>query len=427
MRDREFKRHLLVDAVIIGTVSGLLSVAYRFALSHADDFREQVFGDLNILRIAFILAMFALFAVAIDKLLAWAPYSGGSGIPQIEAELRGKIRMDVGPTLFSKFFGGTLASTAGLALGREGPSIQLGGLAGKGLSRLIRRNLYEEKYMITIGASAGLAAAFNAPLAGVLFAIEEIHHEFRRFMLIPVIIATLIANFISYQLLGAEPAFIFNINQPLTTEYIWLAVIIGCLGGLTGVLFNKGLMASKHWMGRLPLPRVWKLFGVMVVGLMLAPISTLLLGGGHPLIEVLADTRLSLAMLALVLILRLVFTWLSYGTGAQGGIFLPVLAIGALVGALTMEVFSPWLPDIFYTNLMYIGIVAVLSAVIRAPLLSIILVTEMSGSMQRLLSLSTAAVVAYLVAELCQNPPIYHSLYGHLLEEEAEKKAPKGA
>lgn len=416
----KYKRRLLLDGLYVGVVAGILSVAFRYVLGKIDVFRGFLFEDISLLKLVVMVFLFFIASVLMDRLLRWAPYSGGSGIPQIRGELNGKISMVVVPTLLSKFFGGALANVSGLFLGREGPSIQLGGMAAKGLARILQRGPMEERHMITAGASAGLAGAFNAPISGALFALEEMHKSFSPYLLVPCVLASITANFVSFELLGRSPAFSFPIVELLPLHFLWVAIIIGVLGGVLGSVFNGGLLKTSRYLTKIPIPRYILFFVAMLLMIPLGLFSPEIVGGGNHLVEALSNTSHSLLFLGVVLLIRLVFLWISYGTGAQGGIFLPTLVIGALLGAFVLELVP--IDPIYLRNFLYLGMVAVLTAVVRAPLLSILLVSEMSGSMNQLLSITTCSMVSYLVAEKLGTLPIYESLYENLMHKEGMKK-----
>lgn len=419
------KARLIVYGLVVGFISGLFAVAYRFALSNIDNFRDALFTQKEGKSILLLLGIMAISSLILSLFLKWAPYSGGSGIPQIHAELLDRISMDSVPTLVSKFFGGCLSALGGLALGREGPSIQLGGISAKLLSEIKGSTILEKRYLISAGASAGLAAAFNAPIAGVLFSLEEMYKSFSHYLLIPCILSSVTANFISFQLLGMEPAFSFPMLRMLPTRYIWIVILLGIAGGVVGTIFNAGLLKTQKFMNELPLPKYAIIFIAFLMALAIGLWNPELLGGGHHLVEDLAMNGFPVKSILIFFLIRMVFVWVSYGTGAQGGIFLPVLVLGALVGSLFHIGFSNVLHGEFYPNFLYLGMAAVLTSVVQAPLLSILLISEMSGTMMQMMSVTAVAFVSYLVSQALGSHPIYESLYDNLvsgLEEEEEEE-----
>lgn len=407
----ENKGPMLLDSLILGLVTGLVVSLYRLVLGRVEGLRDLYFFGPGALSPLIVLAIFLALSLGMAALLRWAPFSGGSGIPQILGELEGALSMEAGPTLVSKFLGGCMAGGGGLALGREGPSIQMGGVIGKGLGQVLRRPGAYSHFLITWGASAGLSAAFNAPLAGVFFALEEVHGSWDPSYLLPCLIASVSANFVSFSLLGMDHAFSFTLSGPLPMAYLWVPIAIGVLTGLAGLVFNRGLIGTQAWMGRVKLATWAKIFLVMVLALGLGQASTLILGGGHGLIEDLAASPSPLGLILVLFLVRLVFLWLSYGTGAQGGIFLPSLVLGTLVGALAFKAFPIEGLAPYYENFLYLGMAGILASVVQSPILAIILVSEMAGSLDQFISISLAVAVSYLVARGLDLDPIYHSLY----------------
>ena len=172
---------LIGEGLLVGIIGGLIVLAYRVALRYAGEWMNQILLYIKGRPLAIFgwFAVLILFAVIVGKMVKWEPMISGSGIPQVEGEVTGKLKQNWKRVLPAKFFGGFLCMLGGLSLGREGPSIQLGAMAGKGISQVLDRSKTEERYLMTCGASAGLAAAFHAPLAGIIFAVEEIHKGFR--------------------------------------------------------------------------------------------------------------------------------------------------------------------------------------------------------------------------------------------------------
>lgn len=411
-----FRIHLVFGGAFVGLASGMISVLYRYTLGRLDTVRNLMYSHMTIEKGALMLAGFLLLAFLMHLLLRWAPFSGGSGIPQIRGELLGKADIESTPTLISKFFGGAMGAFTGLTLGREGPSIQLGGTLAKMISKGMKASEMERRYLITAGASAGLAAAFNAPLAGALFALEELHKSFSHFFVVPCIVASVLANFVSFSILGMEPAFSFPMHEMLPISFFWVPLSIGVLGGILGSLFNKGLLFFSQNMKKLPIPRYAIIFIAMILAFCVGLYSPLLLGGGHGLIERLATKPVAPTALVVYFAIRLLLVWTGYGSGAQGGIFLPVLTLGALLGAFCHSFMMG--ADAYYPNFLYLGMAAILSSVVQAPLLSILLVSEMSGTMMQMISVTATAVVAYLVAQVLNNGPIYESLYDNMFTKD---------
>ena len=206
---RSFRLKLFIEGIIIGILSGLIISFFRWSLHLVETNREHIYTFLKNTDwywTAFWFIALAVIAFTLDRLTKYEPLAAGSGIPQVKGAILGFIKMRWLRILWVKLLAGIIGIGAGLSLGREGPSIQLGAVTAQGLSRLLKRTRLEERYLLTSGASAGLAAAFNAPLAGVIFALEELHRNFSVVVLLPAMAAAMTATVISrFILLCIQP------------------------------------------------------------------------------------------------------------------------------------------------------------------------------------------------------------------------------
>lgn len=413
----KLKSRLVIDGIIIGIIGGTLSVLYRLMLSYLGDIRFSLYHDEK--NIFILIGVLIISSFVIYRLVKWEPLSSGSGIPQIQGELIDELDMNENKVLASKYIGGGLANLVGLSLGREGPSIQIGAAGAKFLAKILKRDSNEQKYMITAGASAGLAAAFNAPISGTLFALEEMHKNFSTLVLLPCIIASVIADFISKNMFGLEPAFSFKTVGLIPLEKYHTVIMLGIFSGLIGVLFNKVILGFQSIYSRVAMPPFAKMLVVMLIAAAVGFSYYDLLGGGHDLLEMIAVEMIPFKMILIYLIGKLLFTGISYGSGAQGGIFLPVLVLGGLSGACAFSIIGNFvsISDIYYTNFIILGMAAVLTAVARSPIISILLVSEMTGSFHYILGLCLVSIIAYLTAEFLREKPIYHSLLERILSK----------
>lgn len=412
------KKRLYLKCAGVGLASGLVVVAYRLALGWLEELRQQVYVLLGRSPWPGTAGWFLVLAAAgliIGGMVRSSWMIRGSGIPQIKGVLLRQLRMQWLKELVLKFTGGCLALAAGLSLGREGPSIQLGAQVGAGFSRRASYPLLEERYLVSAGASAGLAAAFNAPLAGVLFALEELHKGFSPVMLTCVMIASITADLVSRNFFGLRPVFDLQVGEVLPLSLYPYLLPLGIVCGLTGALFNFLLLGAEkpYRLLRQELRPVAALLLAGALGFLLPEV----LGGGHGLVEEAAFGRFALPLLVLTIAVKMLFTAASYGSGAPGGIFLPMLVIGALVGRLTAILLSS-LAGVgaqYTVNFVILGMTAYFTAVVRAPITAAILISEMTGTLSHLLSLVAVSVVAYAVAELLRSPPIYDALLKRLL------------
>lgn len=408
---------ILIDSIIVGTFAGLFSVMYRFVISKMNYCRGLLYRDFNFKSLFILILLAIIISFIIYKLLKWAPLSGGSGIPQIRGEILGKFNMDEVPTLLSKVLGGGLGNLMGFSLGREGPSIQMGGASAKYIGKMLKRPPDEVKYMITAGAAAGLAAAFNAPMAGCIFAIEELHKTYSRYVLLPALIASIVANYVSFVIMGAETSFSFFVTKSLPMKFMWIAILIGILTGLIGGIYNFFITKFQDLFKKID-SRVLKFTLLMGVTIAIGFIFIEGTGGGHNLLEKMAEGRFSVKYILIILIVKLFYTTFCYGSGVQGGIFLPVLVIGGSCGAIIFAILDKTFGfEDYYINFIILGMSGILASVVRSPILSIILVSEMTSTFEHLIALSVVVIVSYYVAEFLKVAPIYDTLFERQLDD----------
>lgn len=415
MHWHDFRLKLVLEGAAVGFFAGLIVVLYRFGVETIWNFTRKHFVENVHTMNTVILWLFIFIAIAlvIGQIVKKEPMISGSGIPQVEGILLRKLKMNWFTVIIGKFLGGILAIGGGLSLGREGPSIQIGASVGQGFSRIFKRINVEEKYLITSGASAGLAAAFNAPLAGVMFALEEIHKNFSPLILISAMSASLTADCVSKKFFGLRPVFDFHLISPIPLKYYLYLIILGVITGVFGVAFNKMILKTQDIYGKAkwlkPEFRAIVPFGVAMILALVYPNG---LGSGHGLIMHLFHENWTLKMLLVILIVKFFFTMICYGSGVPGGIFLPLLIIGAITGNIYGEILVKLinLDPMYIRNFIVLAMAAYFTAIVRAPITGSILITEMTGSFSNLLSLSVVSIVAYVVADALKSAPIYESL-----------------
>ena len=416
-----FKYVLIMEGLACGLLAGLIAIIYRLLLGYAEQFiafMASVIWD-NLL---YIIGWF-LFLLVLGVLIGWClkqePLISGSGIPQVEGEIISFLDQKWYKILPYKIVAGTLCAFGGLSLGREGPSIQLGAMGGKGMSRIFHRVKMEEKLLLTCGAAAGLSAAFNAPLAGVMFALEEVHKNFSVSVLVSVMCASVTGDFLSQYVFGLEPAFHFVVTETLPLGYYGSILLLGIICGLCGVLYNKMTLKFQDWYEKVPRLKAHYrvLIPLMIAGALMLILPEVL-GSGHTMIEMLSGKEpLLLKTLILLLVVKFIFSLASFGSGAPGGIFFPLLVLGSFVGAIygliAIQYFQ--IPEMYLANFIIMAMAAFFAAIVRAPITGIILIAEMSGTLTHLLPLALVSLCAYLTANILNCDPIYESLLHKLL------------
>ena len=415
-----FQIKLFWEGIVVGIFGGLVISLFRFLLTRVEDLRQFVYtaiaanwGLVSPASLG-ILALLLAVAALLTALVKYEPMASGSGIPQVKAIIMGLMKMRWLRIIWVKIVGGVAGIGYGLSLGREGPSIQIGAACAQGLSRLLGRTRMEERYLITSGAGAGLAAAFNAPLAGVIFSMEELHRNFSGVVLLPAMTAALTATFISRIFFGPDTIFTFYGLPRMPLEHVPYALLAAIMAGFAGVIFNYGLLNIPKFYnlpcfrGSLFLKLAFSLLCATILGFTLPQV----LGGGNALVNKLAVMQVSAATLGILIAAKFIFTLISYGTGVPGGFFLPMLVLGALTGDLCAHGFTAlgWLPAAVIPNVIVVAMAAFFSASVRAPITGTVLILEMTGSFQHLMVLAMGAAVAYVVAELCGSQPIYEEL-----------------
>ena len=428
---RLFPLRRIVMGLAAGLVAGSVVAAYRWMLERAAAWMTAALQATSgsWLGMAGWFAVLFLLALVVGRLVRWEPMISGSGIPQLEGEMAGKLDQTWWKVLPAKFCGGFLCLLGGLSLGREGPSIQLGAMAGKALSRLTSVGKSEEKYLLTCGASAGLAAAFHAPLAGVLFSLEEIHKNFSVSVLISVMTASVSADCLASLFFGRDPVFQFEIYGDLPMEYFWMVLALGVVLGLFGVFYNWFTLKSQELYQRAKfLNSTTRLFLPFLSAGILAYTVPALLGSGGGLIASVTSGQLTIGAALLLLAGKFLFSAVSFGSGAPGGIFFPLLVLGGLTGGIFGMCCSSLfgLPDAYINNFVLLAMAGYFTGIVRAPLTGIILIFEMTGSLSQLATLTLVAGAAFVTAELLRSEPIYESLLGRMLQRQGQAAPEKG-
>ncbi len=426
---RRFQVILVGEGALVGLVVGIVITLYRMALSAAEGALRSVTeaAQGRPLLMAAWFAVLACVLLLVGRLMVWEPYTTGSGIPQLDAEVIGRIDMPWKRVLPAKFAEGTLLAFAGLSLGREGPSVEIGGVAGKGVSRALKRGRGEERLLVTCGAAAGMSAAFHAPLTGVLFALEEIHKEFSAPVIISVMSASVVADFVMSQVLGVTPVLDVSVVREIPHSFYLLVVLFGVICGILGALHNKGMFAIQDLYGRIGKGQPYTR---LVIPFALAGVIAFawpeLMCGGDAIVELLTSGEtLSIMLLVALLVGKYAYTAICFGSSAPGGTLFPLVVMGALVGAIFGQGVTgvTALSSIYVNNFIALGVAGLFSGVVRAPVTAVVLVFELSGSLDALLPVCIVSIVAYVTANVLHVDAFYeHLLIGLLKDTPGEKR-----
>jgi CIC family chloride channel protein len=354
-------------------------------------------------------------------LAAWlvrriSPYASGSGIPHVEAVLREEIPHAPFHLIWVKFVGGVLAIGSGLALGREGPTVQMGASVAFLIGRAFRRKWPDCRVLFAAGAGAGLATAFNAPIAGAVFVLEELVRRFEPHIAIAALGASATAIAVARLFLGDAADFNVDALSYPSAEGRPLFFVLGAVAGLAAVAYNRAILGAVALTEKMPwLAAEWRAAAIGLIVGTIAWFAPGLVGGGDPITQRCLAGMEALSMLPLLFLLRFGLGAASYAAATPGGLFAPMLVLGAQLGlsfGLVCRTAFPEL-DIQPEGFAVVGMAAFFTGVVRAPLTGIVLVTEMTASVTMLLPMLGACFLAMLVPTLLRDVPIYDALREH--------------
>lgn len=416
-----FPWRLYLAATLVGALAGLIGALFHALLDQAAAARGTVHGLLGTAPVPGWLLLMVLGALVLVSAMwlvrRFAPETAGSGVQEVEAILAGERKLRWQRVLPVKFFAGTLAVGSGLVLGREGPTIHMGAALGQLASERLALRRGDNHALIAAGAGAGLATAFNAPLASIIFVIEELreHFDYRFATVQSVILACCAAVIVSGWMLGKGPNLPLPDLEMAPLVSVPLFLLLGVLIGALGVLFNRLLLGSVAAFRALGSTGAYMAAGVagLILGALIwfAPNTV---GGGEGLVERLLHGQPPLLLLLALLVVRLLTTIGSYGAGLPGGIFAPMLALGTICGAAfaaLVPIAAPTLampPEVFAVAAMG----ALFAATVRAPLTGIVLVIELTDAQSVVLPIILTCLSATFTAEGMGGRPVYSALLG---------------
>ena len=421
---KRFSLRLLLEGLAVGLGAGISISVFRYLLAGSEILRPVIYHNLREAMadgqwqwLALYILSFIIIAYLLKLIVAREPMCTGSGIPQIKGILQGDMSMRWFSVLWSKIIGGVLAIGAGMSLGREGPSVQIGACVGQGLSQTSRRTGFESRILMTAGAGAGLAAAFNAPLAGVIFGLEEMQKTISPALLLTGITASITAATVTEVVFGISPVFSMGYLLPLPLNLFDVLVAAGIVIGLLGRLFNIALAYSLNTYSRLGLSGMKKPLVPLALAGILGFVLPEILGGGNLLVDSLVVTDYTIGFLCLLFVGKFLFTMICFGSGVPGGIFLPMLVLGAAGGAVLAKllVLAGLLPAMYYADIIVFGMAAYFSSVVKSPVTGSILILEMTGSFQHMLALLVVSLTAYVISDLTGGRPVYDELLDRAL------------
>jgi len=416
---RVSRRTILLYSAVVGIFAGILAVLFQQAVLKAETFAAsmgKLVGHSVLLSVGFACAAGLFASIATTLIGKYAPEVAGSGIPHIKAALLHLRIIRPVRIIVAKFAGGLAALSVGMSLGREGPTVQMGASVGKFIGDGLRAPRRSRGTLVSAGAGAGLAAAFNAPLAGFIFVMEELKREMSALTYGTALIASVCAVGVTRYLEGEHPS--FNLTSPGVPplSILPLAALLGIVSGVGGVLFNRTLLFAMDIRQKYHAPR-WAYGAVVGFASAMSLVYFLpIAGSGHKSAETLLSGHFVanplLGVVLFVFVGKLLLTASSYGTGLPGGIFAPILVMGSYLGFAFGLVSHHVAPGLTFSveGFATLGMAGLLAGSVRTPLTGVVLIVEMTAEYGLLYSLLVTAFMAYLTAEALRDKPVYDEL-----------------
>lgn len=431
---------LMAVGVCTGIFAGIIVTFYNLAAEFLGKYSQDIYTGIreNPEFVPLLFVVLAISAFAIGTLVYLIPAIRGSGIPQTEGATRGLVKFKWYQTLPAMAAASLYCIFCGLTAGAEGPSLMIGASCGDGTGRLFHCNDMERRYQITGGASAGLAVAFNAPLTGIIFAFEEAHRRFTPAIFICAftsVLSGIITRSVLYDLMGLEVTEVLTsfvlVQMPLKSYgFVAIAAVV-C--GLCGVGFYYLCMLMRKVFAKITF---FKGIGKMLIPFLTAGVFGLItlyvMGGGASFINALGTeggkvtTTLETIFnspiavtLVIVLIMRVISTSFNLGAGVPAGVFIPMLAIGACLGALISRFcILIGMDTVFSDCIVMISMATFFASVVKSPLTAIVMVVELTWQFSLLIPVILGVAVGYLISEIFGTKPLYEKLLESILDEQ---------
>ena len=400
-----------VFGAVTGTVTSIVVTIFKWCAHHAVEFSKHGYEFIGTHWYLIPVVLVALFALSylMTCIYKKAPDLCGGGIPFSVGLIRDVLTFKWLRNMVGVFFLSLLSFLLGVPLGTEGPSVQLGTSLGKGaVCVLANKNKAWSRYSMTGGACAGFSVATGAPVSGILFAVEEAHERVSPMIIIVAMSAVMFAT-ITARLLSPVFGVSFSLFPtvqvlPCSLSDVWLTIIIGILMGLVSVLFLKAYHLLSNLFNKTlkSVSAHYKIFVVMGLTLVAGLFSFSFVSTGHGLILSLYETSFPIYMLIIILVVRMMLTLGANTSGMTGGMFLPVLALGAVSASLIAQIVSPifGLGQEYYTLIMALGITACISGVLKMPLTAIFFAIEALGCANNALCVVVVSVISFGFTEI---------------------------
>jgi CIC family chloride channel protein len=399
----------LVLTIIIAIIAGLSAVLFTLAIQGT---KHLLFG-LSPSAVHLILAPTIVSLVTGFLLAKFFPEARGSGVPQTEAAFHlseGKIRPVVP---FGKFLTGVLCVGSGHSMGREGPSVQIGAGLASAIGQWFGLSPSRVQSLVPVGAAAALAAAFNTPVAAVLFALEEIIGDMNAGLIGSTVVASVTAVIVERSILGDEILFRVPAYQLVHPAELLAYAALGVIGGLISLAFCKGLLRLRAFF--IKLPSATAIFQPAIGGLVVGGVLVFVpqvMGVGYEYVDQALNGGMLLRTMLLLCAVKLIATIISYSSGNAGGIFAPSLYLGAMAGGavgMVVHQFAPF-PTAAPGAYALVGMGTLFAGIIRAPMTSVFMIFELTQDYQILVPLMIANMLSFVISKRFQKKPVYHAL-----------------
>ncbi len=359
------------------------------------------------------------FFVLLSALLSLKYFIGttGSGVPQIKlAFIMNRGRTTV-KQFIGKFIVSTLSLSSGMSFGREGPTLFLTSAIGSFLGQMFTLSSSKTKALMAVGASGGLAAAFNTPIAAVIFTLEEIIGDLNTKLLGSIIIASVMASITAWHLHGNHPTFFMTNFQFNDERELFYYLLIAILCAVMGSFWVKSVLYLKTAYQRFfPRAKILVMYLSFVITVLISISIPQVIGGGHHVVqEIFSNEIHTTTLFALIFLAKFFCSALCYSSGASGGLFVPTLCMGAILGGLVGSIGHDLSPDFISPISSYavVGMGAFFAAIIRTPFTSIVMTFEMTHDYKVIVPLMVSNIVSYLIAERVYPGSVYEKISAH--------------